>query len=82
MKVKVDDLAATVEKTISDYADDVNDIVKQEIKDAGKEAAKELKTMGYADDRIMYVGLARHVSFVRHSDLSDGNVCFDEIFRK
>lgn len=44
MKVKVDDLAATVEKTLSDYAEDVNDIVKQEIKDAGKEAAKELKT--------------------------------------
>ena len=43
MKVKVDDLAATVEKTLSDYAEDVNDIVKQEIKDAGKEAAKELK---------------------------------------
>ena len=30
------------EKTLSDYADDVNDIVKQEIKDAGKEAVKEL----------------------------------------
>ena len=43
MKVKVDDLAATVEKTLSDYTEDVNDIVKQEIKDAGKEAAKELK---------------------------------------
>jgi hypothetical protein len=43
MKVKVDDLAATVEKTLSDYVEDVNDIVKQEIKDAGKEAVKELK---------------------------------------
>ena len=43
MKVKLDDLAATVEKTLSNYADDVNDIVKQEIKDAGKEAVKELK---------------------------------------
>jgi hypothetical protein len=43
MKVKVDDLAKTVEQRLSDYADDVNDIVKQEIKDAGKEAVKELK---------------------------------------
>lgn len=43
MKVKIDDLAATVEKTLSDYVEDVNDIVKQEIKDAGKEAVKELK---------------------------------------
>jgi ElaB/YqjD/DUF883 family membrane-anchored ribosome-binding protein len=43
MKVKVDDLAKTVEQTLSDYADDVNDIVRQEIKDAGKEAVKELK---------------------------------------
>lgn len=33
-------------------------------------------------DRIMYSGLTRHVNFVRHSDLSDGDACFDEIFRK
>ena len=31
---------------------------------------------------IMYSGLTRHVNFVRHSDLSDGDACFDEIFRK
>ena len=43
MKIKADDLAATIEKTFSDYVEDVNDVVKQEIKDAGKEAAKELK---------------------------------------
>ena len=43
MKIKADDLAATVEKTLSDYVEDVNDVVKQEIKDAGKEAVKELK---------------------------------------
>lgn len=43
MKVKVDNFAKTVEQALSDYADDVNDIVKQEIKDAGKEAVKELK---------------------------------------
>ena len=36
MKIKADDLAATVEKTLSDYVEDVNDVVKQEIKDAGK----------------------------------------------
>lgn len=33
-------------------------------------------------DRIAYSGLKRHVRFVRHSDLSDGNACFDEIIRK
>ena len=33
MKIKADDLAATVEKTLSDYVEDVNDVVKQEIKD-------------------------------------------------
>ena len=33
-------------------------------------------------DRIAYSGLTRHVKFVRHSDLSDGCACFDEIFRK
>ena len=33
-------------------------------------------------DRIAYSGLTRHVKNVRHSDLSDGCACFDEIFRK
>lgn len=33
-------------------------------------------------DRIAYSGLTRHVKYVRHSDLSDGCACFDEIFRK
>ena len=43
MKIKAENLAATVEKALSDYVEDVNDVVKQEIKDAGKEAVKELK---------------------------------------
>jgi len=33
-------------------------------------------------DRIAYSGLTRHVDFIRHSDLSDGDVCFDEIIKK
>ena len=33
-------------------------------------------------DRIAYSGLTRHVDFIRHSDLSDGDACFDEIIRK
>lgn len=33
-------------------------------------------------DRIAYSGLTGHVDFVRHSDLSDGDACYDEIFRK
>jgi len=33
-------------------------------------------------DRIAYAGLTRHVDFIRHSDLSDGDVCFDEIIKK
>ncbi len=32
-------------------------------------------------DRIAYSGLTRHVKFVRHSDLSDGDACFDEIIK-
>ena len=30
-------------------------------------------------DERAYAGLARHVRFVRHSDLSDGDCCHDEI---
>jgi len=33
-------------------------------------------------DRIAYSGLTGHVKFVRHSDLSDGDACHDEIIRK
>lgn len=33
-------------------------------------------------DRIAYSGLTRHVEFIRHSDLSDGDACYDEIIRK
>ena len=33
-------------------------------------------------DRIAYSGLTRHVKFVRHSDLSDGDKCHDEIIKK
>lgn len=33
-------------------------------------------------DRIMYSGLTRHVDFIRHSDLSDGDSCSDEIIKK
>ena len=33
-------------------------------------------------DRIAYSGLTRHVDFIRHSDLSDGDACSDEIIKK
>ena len=33
-------------------------------------------------DEHAYAGLTRHVRFIRHSDLSDGPACHDEIFRK
>ena len=33
-------------------------------------------------DRIAYSGLTRHVKYVRHSDLSDGDACHDEIIKK
>ena len=33
-------------------------------------------------DEFAYSGLPRHVKFVRHSDLSDGPACFDEVIRK
>lgn len=33
-------------------------------------------------DEFSYAGLTRRVKFIRHSDLSDGDSCFDEIIRK
>lgn len=33
-------------------------------------------------DTRSYAGLTRHVRFVRHSDLSDGPCCWDEVCRK
>lgn len=33
-------------------------------------------------DEFAYAGLTRHVKFIRHSDLSDGPACFDEVIRK
>ncbi|MCR5728114.1 MAG: L-2-amino-thiazoline-4-carboxylic acid hydrolase [Lachnospiraceae bacterium] len=33
-------------------------------------------------DRIAYSGLTRHVRFIRHSDLSQGDACHDEIIKK
>jgi len=33
-------------------------------------------------DTTAYEGLTRHVTFIRHSDLSDGDACHDEIIRK
>lgn len=33
-------------------------------------------------DTRSYAGLTRHVRFIRHSDLSDGPCCWDEVHRK
>lgn len=33
-------------------------------------------------DETAYAGLTRHVQFIRHSDLSDGEPCTDEVMRK
>ncbi len=33
-------------------------------------------------DEYAYAGLPKHVKFIRHSDLSDGPACFDEVIRK
>ena len=33
-------------------------------------------------DTTSYENLRRHVTFIRHSDLSDGNACHDEIIRR
>ena len=33
-------------------------------------------------DETAYAGLNRHVKFVRHSDLSDGDSCCDEVIRR
>lgn len=41
--IQIDQLADTVEKELNDYADDVNDAVKEAVASAGKEAVKDLK---------------------------------------
>ncbi|MGX8686675.1 MAG: L-2-amino-thiazoline-4-carboxylic acid hydrolase [bacterium] len=33
-------------------------------------------------DETAYAGLPKHVKFIRHSDLSDGPACLDEVIRK
>ena len=33
-------------------------------------------------DTTSYENLRRHVTFIRHSDLSDGDTCHDEIIRR
>ena len=33
-------------------------------------------------DTTSYKNLRRHVTFIRHSDLSDGDTCHDEIIRR
>ena len=33
-------------------------------------------------DEVAYAELSRHVKFIRHSDLSEGDVCYDEVIRK
>ena len=33
-------------------------------------------------DEFAYSGLTKHVNFIRHSDLSDGQACFDEVIRR
>lgn len=33
-------------------------------------------------DEFAYAGLTKHVNFIRHSDLSDGPACFDEVIRR
>ena len=33
-------------------------------------------------DESAYANLTRHVEFIRHSDLSDGNCCYDEVIDK
>ena len=33
-------------------------------------------------DTRAYAGLTRHVRFIRHSDLADGDCCFDQIYKR
>ena len=33
-------------------------------------------------DQFAYAGLLRHVKFIRHSDLSDGPACYDEVISR
>ena len=42
-RIKIDQLAAVVEKELKDYEEDAQDIVKRAVKKAGDDAKKELK---------------------------------------
>ncbi len=33
-------------------------------------------------DTLAYESLPKHVRFIRHSDLSDGDCCHDEVIRR
>ena len=33
-------------------------------------------------DELAYAGISKHVKFIRHSDLSDGPACHDEVIRR
>ena len=58
-----------MEKTVKKYADMYRDTLRRHgIEDV------EGKTQAYAN-------LTRHIKFVRHSDLSDGPCCHDEVIR-
>ena len=43
---------------------------------------RELCKIFCMTDEKAYAGLTRHVRFIRHSDLSDGPACFDEVIRR
>ena len=43
---------------------------------------RELCKIFCMTDETAYAGLTRHVNFIRHSDLSDGPACFDEVIRR
>ena len=78
-----------VDKSITyDYFDVSKDCVKYriskcmyvEIFDAY--GIRELCKIFCNTDTRAYSALSRHVNFIRHSDLSDGECCFDEVYRR
>lgn len=59
--------------------------MEKEVKNYTRLYRKALEENGLADAEgraQAYANLTRHVEFVRHSDLSDGDACHDEIMRR
>ena len=69
-------MAMDIEKTIGSYAKIYRKALVEMFETYGIRSLCKIFCM---TDTKSYENLTRHVRFIRHSDLSDGNCCHDEI---